>query len=320
MAKLFNLARMTTATTGTGTITLGAAVSGYLSFALAGVSNGDILDYAIKDGNNSEIGTGTYTSAGLTLTRNVTNSTNSNAAINLSGAAEVFITPRADTLITSIKVQKFTSSGTYTPSTGMVFCIIECLGGGGGGGGANNDSGSASQAYGGGGGGAGGYSRKYAIAADVGASKGVTIGANGIGGFASNVGTAGGDTSVGSPAICVGKGGSGGSYGSLSSYPYGGSGGVAGTGDVTPAGASGISGTYSQTTTFSGASGTGGSSPFGGGGRGIFVNGNVQTGLNATGYGSGGSGCSTHGVTNGGSGGAGTPGLVIITEFCNGKG
>lgn len=98
MAKLFNLARMTTATAGTGTITLGAAVSGYLTFALAGVANGDVVDYAIKDGANSEHGTGTYTTAGPALTRTVTKSTNGNAAINLSGTAEVFISPRAETL------------------------------------------------------------------------------------------------------------------------------------------------------------------------------------------------------------------------------
>ena len=98
MPKLYNLARMTTATTGTGTITLGAAVSGYLTFALAGVSDGDVVDYGIKDGANSEIGTGTYTASGTTLTRTVTKSTNSNSAISLSGSAEVFITPRAETL------------------------------------------------------------------------------------------------------------------------------------------------------------------------------------------------------------------------------
>lgn len=98
MAKLYNLARMTTTTTGTGTITLGSAVAGYLTFAQSGVADGDVVDYAIKDGNDSEIGTGTYTSSGTTLTRTVTKSTNSDAALNLSGAAEVFITPRAETL------------------------------------------------------------------------------------------------------------------------------------------------------------------------------------------------------------------------------
>ena len=98
MGKLYNLARMTTATAGTGTLTLGAAVSGYLTFALAGVANGDAVSYGIKDGANSEVGTGTYTASGTTLTRNVTRSTNGNSAISLSGTAEVFITPRAEDL------------------------------------------------------------------------------------------------------------------------------------------------------------------------------------------------------------------------------
>ena len=62
MAKLYNLARMTTTTTGTGDITLGTAVSGYLSFADAGVLDGDVVSYGIKDGTDSEVGTGVYTS------------------------------------------------------------------------------------------------------------------------------------------------------------------------------------------------------------------------------------------------------------------
>ena len=99
MAKLFDLARMTTATAGTGTITLGAAVSGFLTFAGAGVADGDVVSYGIKDGANSECGTGTYTAAGTTLSRTVTKSTNSNAAISLSGSAEVYITLRAEDVV-----------------------------------------------------------------------------------------------------------------------------------------------------------------------------------------------------------------------------
>jgi hypothetical protein len=95
MSKLYNLARMTTATTGTGTITLGVAVSGYLTFANAGVQNADVLLYGINDGAASEVGWGTYTASGTTLTRNVIKSTNSNAAINLDGSAQVYVTALA---------------------------------------------------------------------------------------------------------------------------------------------------------------------------------------------------------------------------------
>jgi hypothetical protein len=97
LAKLYNLARVSTATTGTGgTITLGSAVSGFLTFAQAGIADGDTVTYAIQDGASSEIGRGVYTSSGTTLTRSVLKSTNSNAAISLSGTAQVFITPAAE--------------------------------------------------------------------------------------------------------------------------------------------------------------------------------------------------------------------------------
>lgn len=96
-AALANLVRMTTATTGTGTVTLGAAVSGFKAFP-AGL-NGLTVTYAIQDGSNSEIGRGVYTHSGTTLTRAVIlASTNSDNAINLSGSAQVFISPAAEDL------------------------------------------------------------------------------------------------------------------------------------------------------------------------------------------------------------------------------
>jgi hypothetical protein len=92
MVTLVNRAKVATSTTGTGTITLGAAEDGYQTFADAGVSNGDVVRYVLEDENNSfEIGTGLYTSSGTTLTRNVIESSNSNNAINLSGSAVVFV-------------------------------------------------------------------------------------------------------------------------------------------------------------------------------------------------------------------------------------
>lgn len=95
MAALYNLVRVSTATTGTGTITLGSAISGFLTFAGAGVPNGATVSYGISDGANSEVGTGVYTSSGTTLTRTPITSTNSNAAISLSGSAQVFVTALA---------------------------------------------------------------------------------------------------------------------------------------------------------------------------------------------------------------------------------
>jgi len=92
MAVLANRAKMTTSTTGTGTITLGSASTGFQTFESAGITNGLNVQYVIEDGANFEIGTGTYTSSGTTLTRGaVTESNNSDNAINLSGSAVVFI-------------------------------------------------------------------------------------------------------------------------------------------------------------------------------------------------------------------------------------
>jgi hypothetical protein len=92
MPKLANRVKMTTATIGTGTITLGSAVSGYQSFADGGVSDADVVHYVIEDGTAWEIGTGTYTSSGTTLSRSVEESSNSDNALNLTGSAEVYIT------------------------------------------------------------------------------------------------------------------------------------------------------------------------------------------------------------------------------------
>ena len=59
MAKLFNRAKMNTSTSGSGTLTLTTADTGYQTFADAGVTNGDVVAYVIEEGTNWEIGTGT---------------------------------------------------------------------------------------------------------------------------------------------------------------------------------------------------------------------------------------------------------------------
>lgn len=95
MALFYDRVRVTTATTGTGTITLGSPVAGYRSFAAGGAASGETIFYVIEDGSNWEIGEGVYDAAGPTLTRPFILSSSLGGALNLSGTAEVFITAPA---------------------------------------------------------------------------------------------------------------------------------------------------------------------------------------------------------------------------------
>jgi hypothetical protein len=101
VAKHFDLVRQNVASApGTGsTIPLGGAVAGWLTFALAGVANGDVVTYAIIDAVASEIGTATYSTTGPSLTgRTPLKSTNSNAAINATISAVIICTLAAEDL------------------------------------------------------------------------------------------------------------------------------------------------------------------------------------------------------------------------------
>jgi len=83
----------TTTTTGTGTVTLLGASSGYQSFAAIG--NANITYYTIsgQTGSEWEVGIGTYTASGTTLSRDtILSSSNSGAAVNFSaGTKDVFV-------------------------------------------------------------------------------------------------------------------------------------------------------------------------------------------------------------------------------------
>lgn len=115
--------KVTTATTGTGTINLGAAVAGFRTFAAAvtagSLASGATVYYVIEDtGSAWETGSGTYT-AGTpdTLTRTVSaSSAGGTTAISLSGSAVVYIAPTAASLVTA-QITSGTIDGTVIGPT-----------------------------------------------------------------------------------------------------------------------------------------------------------------------------------------------------------
>lgn len=111
---------MSTATTGTGTITLGSAESGYQTFTAAGVGDGELVRYVIEDGFDWEIGTGTYTASGTTITRTVSESSNAGSAINLTGGASVFLTAVAEDLADSLDYGLITGAVTLIDDYGSL--------------------------------------------------------------------------------------------------------------------------------------------------------------------------------------------------------
>lgn len=260
--------------------------------------------------------------------------TSATAPVTLNATTGVVACPTCLTsAVVTVKKQSFCpsgctttiaagASGTYTPSTGMLYAVVEMCSSGGGGGAV---VGTAANLFIGGGGGAGGLTRSVLTAATVGASKSILIGSIGTGGSAgANNGTAAGDTCIttstcSSGHIVVAKGGSGGQFAqSAVQAGFAGAGGVAGTGDLVGTGAGGHSGLYypAAGSLVFGALGAGADSPFGSGGiSGASVTfGSGAAGGNATGYCAGGGGGFENSAANK-AGGNGSPGIVWITEY-----
>ena len=88
--------QVTSTTTGTGTFTLGSAVAGFQDFSVIG--NANTTYYAIVGGSEWEVGLGTYTSSGTTLSRDtILESSNNGNAVNFSaGTKNVFVTYPAE--------------------------------------------------------------------------------------------------------------------------------------------------------------------------------------------------------------------------------
>ena len=88
----------TTSTTGTGTVTLSGASTGFQSFSVIG--DGNTTYYAITDptAGTWEVGIGTYTASGTTLSRDtVLESSNSGSLVDFAaGNKDVFVTYPAE--------------------------------------------------------------------------------------------------------------------------------------------------------------------------------------------------------------------------------
>jgi hypothetical protein len=266
------------------------------------------------DGTNWVATTATYPTT--TTSQQILYSTAANVVGQLTTANSAFpATDSSGTLAMralSVVVQIFTSTGTYTPTSGMQYCMIEVVGSGGGSGGCAITGAATSAVSAGGGGGE--YARGVFSAATIGASKAVTVGNAGTAGTAgNNAGGTGGTVNVTTLITAIGGGGGAGSAATgagAGNSNLGGIGGTGGTGgDFRAAGSPGGNG-YSSFGLFGGA-GYGGASFLGGGGQGRIA---VAAGFAGTAYGSGGGGTSAFNQVAQ-AGAAGAKGIVIITEY-----
>lgn len=187
---------------------------------------------------------------------------------------------------------KTVTAQTYTAPAGLKYAVVEVLGAGEGGQGVPVNS-----TEGNPGGGAGAYSKKIISAATLGSTQTLYVGP-------------GGGPQLPGSSIPLSTGASS-ILGALLTAPGGGAvlstGGTASGGDININGGNG-----GPVGTSPGVSGAGGNSILGAGGPGVSFD---ATGMNGTGFGSGGSGAFGDSSSSARNGGSGTGGIIIFTEY-----
>lgn len=110
--------RETSTTTGTGTLTLDGAVTGFRTFGSA-IGSGNTCYYTITLGADWEVGLGTVGTGTLARTT-VLKSSNSNSAVNFgAGTKDVFVTYAADVAAITSAAQTFTAAQTFRASNAI---------------------------------------------------------------------------------------------------------------------------------------------------------------------------------------------------------
>jgi hypothetical protein len=114
--------KVVSTTTGTGTLTLGAAASGFQDFSVIG--DGNTTYYAIVDSaaGDWEVGIGTYTSSGTTLSRDtILESSTGGTAINFAaGDKDVFVTYPAERAVYQDESTGTVFSPAFNASNGIL--------------------------------------------------------------------------------------------------------------------------------------------------------------------------------------------------------
>jgi hypothetical protein len=121
----------TSTTAGTGTLTLAGAVSGFQSFSVIGDANTTFYAIVYSTAGTWEVGIGTYTSSGTTLSRNtVLESSNSGSLVSFSSnSKDVFVTYPAEYAV--VASNNFGTSGQVLTSNGPnVAATFQTAGGG----------------------------------------------------------------------------------------------------------------------------------------------------------------------------------------------